>query len=136
MKRRWESTQCPGCGSRFGPSAAGPCLGCGAELPPGPLAARAAALGATADELRDEALYAVATAPPAAYLRLLHEADPDKWRARLMAVFEAEGGNASAVARRLGLARTGIAFLLRQDPALAAAIDARWPGRQRNSEKT
>jgi hypothetical protein len=93
----------------------------------------AAALCMAPDDLARDAVALVAHGGPAAYLRQLRAKDPGRWRATVMAVFEAEGGNASAVARRLKLGRTGIAFLLRQDAALAAAIEIRWPGRQRNS---
>lgn len=95
----------------------------------------AAALAATHDELRAEALHALALAPAAAYLRFLHAADPVAWRARLKAIYAACGGNAAEVARRLRLSRVGLAKLIASDDELRQAIAIRWPHAQRQIAK-
>lgn len=150
-----EAPPCPLCGSRetrqaqattYGPPAMGrfECLGCkrwfrsgnpqdaggtGHEQAP-PLALRANALGATAEELQQEALYAVSAGSPLAYLQLLRSASPERWRARLLSVIAEDNGNISRAALRVGMTYRGLLKAIVADPKLQQEIAKRWPERE------
>jgi hypothetical protein len=96
---------------------------------PAPLSVVAAALCMPPEELARDGLAMLVQAGPAAYLRLLHRQDPMAWRARMMAILGATGGNVTQAADRIGITYRGLLKAIQGDAELQRQVSERWPER-------